>query len=115
MSTQIPLGNKSLTDPGDRQTFQQKPRKLAQAHYTILSRMAANPGNPLRKLQGGFWVVDPDCDEYREGEWFASTQAVSAMLRLGFLIQREDSKSVDLTPAGIEALRTGVHTPLSAK
>jgi hypothetical protein len=77
--------------------------------------MAANPENPLRKLQGGFWVVDPDADEYQEGEWFASTPAVSAMLRLGFLIEQDPPKALELTPLGIEALRTGVYTPRSTK
>jgi hypothetical protein len=86
-------------------------RKLARAHYLVLSQMAANPQNPLRKLQGGFWVVDPDVDEYQAGEWYASTNAVSVLIKLGYVQPIAQSSALELTPAGIEALKTGLHTP----
>lgn len=113
MDTQIVETNEALAGSGDRRESQ-KPaqRKLARAHYLILSQMAANPGNPLRKLQGGFWVVDPDAAEYREGEWFASTNAVTVMVRFGFVRFLGNSSAVELTQSGIEALKTGFHTPL---
>lgn len=112
MSTQVTEDNEGLAPTKDRQGLPQ--RKLARAHYLILSQMAANPANTLRKLPGGFWVVDPDMEIYREGNWYASTNAVSAMLRHGLLGPLRDN-TVELTAVGIEALRTGLYTPLGAK
>jgi len=118
MNAQVPESNQAVARSKDQQDSPEKPatRKLARAHYLILSQMAANPGNPLRKLPGGFWVVDPDLEEYPEGAWYASTNAVAVMTRHGFLSHLPDrANAVELTPIGVEALRSGVYTPLGTK
>lgn len=115
MEVQNQQDARGLTSCQDRQESLDKPapRKLPKAHYEALSRMAASPSNPLRRLQGGFWVVDPDIDDYQEG-WHTSTNAVKVMLQHG-LVQHvaKRASEVELTPVGIEALRTNVFTPIA--
>lgn len=94
----------------DTDTVKTATRKLPRAHYDALARMAANPQNPLRRLQGGFWVVDPDAQEYLEGEWCCAVTVVQVMARHG-LVEFIGNRVAELTPAGIEALRTNVFTP----
>jgi len=80
-------------------------KKLPRTHYEVLSRLAASNDTRLHRIEGGFWVTDPNV-EFQEGDWHASTQLVSKLRSMGLISATNGNQSPHaLTDKGVQALR----------
>lgn len=81
-------------------------KKLSRTHKEVLSQLIASVTAQLHRLPGGFWVVDPDIQEYTAGEWSVSGKVVTDMITLGYLSPISDKTHAPcvITDNGISAL-----------